>query len=364
MTDQTAPASDHARRVRRELKFYKEVENVHDLPASHDYVGGRFVAPKLRETFGYADFPGMILQYLRASPGPDDHVEVLSLGSGNCDFEIDLVSANALRCRVTCLELNPEMLQRAGELARERGVEAQFTFIETDINELALDRQYDLILASHSLHHFVALEKIFDEVARAMQPTSLFLINDMIGRNFHMMYPATLDMVNRLWDLFPAELKVDRRTGRFVPHRLQIDPSGYGFEGIRAQDILPLLDERFAVQDFAPFFTLANRFVDRDFGHSFDLEDPLHTAILDHVAQLDDYCCRERLLRPTQMFAALRPQGMAAAPRLLHGLAPRDVYTLSDDALYGRFEPEVAKRTEALAGTRLLRRGWRRLRRW
>jgi hypothetical protein len=148
-----------------------------------------------------------------------------------------------------------------------------------------------------------------------------------------------------------------------VPHRLQVDPSGYGFEGIRAQDILPLLDARFAVQDFAPFWCLANRFVDRDFGHGFDLSDPADRAFLDYVARLDEYCCRERLLRPTQLFAAFRRKDASVTPRLLHGLTPGDVCAVTDAAFYERFEPEVAKRTQSLSGVRLLRRGWRRIRR-
>jgi SAM-dependent methyltransferase len=364
MADRRAESSDHQRRVRREIRFYQDVESVHDLPAAHDYVAGRFLTPRLLEAFGYGDFPGMILRYLRDHPRDEAHIEVLSLGSGNCDFEIDLMAGHGLRCRVTCTELNPQMLERAAARARERDVAAQFTFVECDVNELKLDRDFDIVLASHSLHHFVALEAIFDEVAAHLGPDSLFLINDMIGRNYHQFSPATLDMVNRLWDVLPAELKVDARTRQFEPHRMQIDHSAYGFEGVRAQDILPLLDERFVFQDFAPFWTLANRFVDRDFGHGFDVDDPLHTAFLDYLARLDEFCCRERLLRPTQMLAVLRPKGAAVVPRRLDGLTPRDVYTLPDGALYDRFEPEVAKRTAPLAGTKLLRRGWRRVRRW
>jgi hypothetical protein len=355
--------ADYRRKLRREITFYRDVSDVHDLPPAHDYVAGRYLTPRLLEAFGYADYPSMILDYLRAHPTPAADVEVLSLGSGNCDFEIGLVATHGLCCRMTCTEINPDMLERARHMAQERGVEDRFTFVCVDVNELSLDRRYDLILANHSLHHFVKLEAIFNEVAGAMGPDSLFLINDMIGRNHHLFWPPTLDLVNRLWDTLPADLKVNRQTGKLDRHRLQIDPSGYGFEGVRAQDILPLLDERFDFQDFAPFFTLVNRFIDRDFGHDFDLDDPLHTAFLDYAMELDDYCLREHLLRPTQMLAALRPRSAVVTPRLLGGLTPAAVLATSDDALYARFERDVATRTERSRWSRLPRHAWRRLRR-
>jgi len=369
--------SGYTERLRHEIAAFESLESVHDLPPAHDYVTGRYLAPRLAAAFGYSDFPGMILSYLRQHPHEASEVEVLSLGSGNCDFEIDLVTDHRLDCHVTCTEINPQMLERAARLARERGLERQFTFIACDINELALDRTYDLVLANHSLHHFVALERIFDEIAAHMGPDSLFLINDMIGRNGHLFWPATFDLVNRLWDVLPDDLKWNHLKKRRFAHRHQGEAESDGFEGVRAQDILPLLDERFAFQDFAPFFTFVNRFIDRDYGHNFDLEDPLHIAFLDYAVALDDFCLRERLLRPTQMLAALRPKTTPVRPRLMGTLQPADVYGLPDDALYRVFGHPATPPDESIPSLPFVRRAgrwatrwapaervWRRVKRW
>ena len=46
------------------------------------------------------------------------------------------------------------------------------------------------------------------------------------------------------------------------------------FEGIRAQDILPLLVERFTFDEFIGFGNVIDPFVDRSFGPNFDIASP------------------------------------------------------------------------------------------
>ncbi len=332
---------DYTEKVRKELDFYKEVEDVHALPDSQHYVNETYLRPRLAEHFGYGSYQEMVLHFVERISGwlGGRTLKVLSLGSGNCDFEIALLADHGLDLRVHCLELNPRMLERAAEVARKKGVGRRIRLVHCDVNELELDEPYDLVLGNYALHHFVELERIFDRVHEAMEPHAFFLINEMIGRNGHLFWEPTLDLCNRLWSLLPRPLKFDHLLQRNLPLREQWDCSAESFEGVRAQDILPLLDRTFRFVDFAPFYALVNRFTDRDFGPNFDPTDPLHRAYLDLVWQLDDMVCRRHLLKPTQMVAAVVRRDQTAHPaRWMYFETPAELYGLDDSRLYEVFD--------------------------
>ena len=108
-----------------------------------------------------------------------------SLGAGDCDIEVR--TANILKKHgldeftIECLELNTQLLDRGRASAKVAGVEQHLSFVETDFNSWTADKQYAGIVASHSLHHMVELEHVFDEVRRALHPAGYFVATDMIG---------------------------------------------------------------------------------------------------------------------------------------------------------------------------------------
>ncbi len=324
-----------------EVKKFKDYEA--EESAFAHYVYDTYLARLLRSAFPYDSFAAMLEHYARAAAERRGApVRVVSLGSGNCDVELALACVEGLDCRFTCYDINPHMAERARERAAERGVEERFDFRQADLNKIQLEGPYDLVIANHSLHHFVELEHIFDQVHDAMEPESVFLVNDMIGRNGHMFYGTTLELTNRLWSLLPKELKQNRATLMHTPSRYQFDQSVANFEGIRAADIVPCLEERFRFRDFAPFFPLVNRFFDRDFGPNFALDDPLHRAFIDLIIALDERASREHLLRPTQMLACLtRSNAPASEPRWLFYRTPGELCAV-EEKLYEVFEPTVA----------------------
>ena len=66
------------------------------------------------------------------------------------------------------------------------------------------------------------------------------------------------------------------------------DCSTEGFEGVRAQDVLPLLVERFDFHLFIAFGNVVNVFVDRSIGYSFDLERERDRQFIDQVHAFDE----------------------------------------------------------------------------
>jgi len=98
------------------------------------------------------------------------------------------------------------------------------------------------------------------------------LIHDMIGRNCHQRWPEALKEVHRFWKELPTEYRYNRQLNRHEELYDNWDCSIEGFEGICAQDILPLLLERFDFHLFIGFANVVYLFIDRGFGHNFNAD--------------------------------------------------------------------------------------------
>jgi SAM-dependent methyltransferase len=236
----------------------------------------------------------------------------VSIGAGNCDTEIRVAkllrAAGLERFVIECLDINPHMLERGRAMARRERLGAHLAFVEGDFNSWNATWRYAGMMANQSLHHVLHLEGLFDEIGRALDPRASFVISDMIGRNGHQRWPEALAAVHRFWQELPARYRYNHQLQRHEELYENWDCSGEGFEGIRAQDILPLLLERF---DFSVYIGLANVidvFIDRGFGHNFNADCAWDRAFIDRVHAFDEEALRAGSLTPTHMFAVLGPQ--------------------------------------------------------
>ena len=82
-------------------------------------------------------------------------------------------------------------------------------------------------------------------------------------------------------DRDPRPLEADCPLAQFENTFINHDCSTVGFEGIRAQDILPLLLDRFQFHRFAAWGGLLDIFVDRAFGHNLSSEKPFDREFID-----------------------------------------------------------------------------------
>jgi SAM-dependent methyltransferase len=231
----------------------------------------------------------------------------VSLGSGNCDVEIGL--ARQLRAAghdafiFDCVELNSTMLERGVAAARSAGVAEHLTFVEADLNSWTPAREYDAAIANQSLHHIVNLEGLFDNARRALVPGGMFLISDVIGRNGHQRWPEALDVVHEFWRRLPPSYRFNHKSHCYEELYEDHDCSVEGFEGVRAQDILPLLLEHFQFRFFFPFGNVIDPFVDRAFGPNFDPAREWDRALIDEVHDRDEREIAAGSLRPTHLLA-------------------------------------------------------------
>jgi SAM-dependent methyltransferase len=251
----------------------------------------------------------IIEQCERRAPEP---ARLVSLGAGNGEGELPLAAKLAERghtnLELLLLELNPVMIERALALAAELGLGDRVRAEQADLNTWTAPGPADIYIASHSLHHVVELEHLYDEVARSIDPQGVLLVNDMVGRNGHVRWPEAGQILRGVWANTPERYRYNHFRHAFDAEYPDVDCSTEGFEGIRAQDVLPLLLERFHPDVFVAFGNVIDPFIDRVYGHNFDRDEPADTALIDTVARLDDAALELGVLTPTHLIASFRAQ--------------------------------------------------------
>jgi SAM-dependent methyltransferase len=286
------------------------MEVVHDLPRMFHYWSNATVRPKLEALGGSWPEDWYARRIARQNAELKRHVRIVSLGAGNGDTELRvaqlLVDRGVREFEFECLDLSQAMLHRGAAAADAAGLSAHFHFVRADFNRWRPDGEREVVMANQSLHHVLELESLFDAVSQTIGSEGVFLTGDIIGRNGHLRWPEALAIVREFWRELPAARRFNLQLHRQEDEFLDWDCSGEGFEGIRAQDILPLLVERFGFETFLGFSNVIAPFVDRSFGDHFDPDVASDRDFIDRVHARDDAEMLAGNIKPTQMVAALR----------------------------------------------------------
>jgi SAM-dependent methyltransferase len=321
-------AAEYSRRVEAERKQFDNDTDVHGLPRICFYWLNRYILPQLL-ALGYADADQFFRQNLaRAYHGsgssrPASRVRrFLSIGAGNCDTEIRLALAlresGANEFVIDCLDLNEQMLERAKAAASASGVASHIEPICGDFNHWQPTREYDAVIANHALHHVLRLEALFDAIRDSLRPGGSLIVSDMVGRNGHRRWPEALEPVERFWSELPERFRYNRLLRRQETQYPDWDCSADGFEGIRCQDILPLLLERFGFEFFYAFSNVIAPFVDRCYGRNFDPDAEWDRSFVDRVHAFDESEILAGRIKPTIMLAVLKRERSTETTCLKH----------------------------------------------
>lgn len=307
---ESAVGDAYAVRLAVETKIYKDVEDINVLPEIFHYWSNKYLRPMLEE-FGVSNPDQFFAKYLGESARRcgDASPVFVSIGAGNCDTEVRvaklLKEAGLADFTIECLDMNRHMLQRGKEMAVREGVADHIAPIEGDFNKWRGAKQYNAVMANQSLHHVVNLEGLFDEVKRTLKPNGYFVTSDMIGRNGHQRWPEALEAVQKFWCELPQAYRYNRQLDRHEDVYQNWDCSVEGFEGIRAQDIMPLLLERFRFVLYVGFANVVDIFIDRSFGHNFNAEQEWDRAFVDRLHDYDEQAFKAGSLTPTHMMAVM-----------------------------------------------------------
>jgi SAM-dependent methyltransferase len=313
-------------KVAREIENYRTVENVHDLPAIFHYWSNKYLVP-IYQQVGFNSARDFFRTYLEQMCGraSEQQCRFISIGSGNCETEIELTealrSAGIRNFVFECLDINPHMLDRGRSIAQQRQLSDYVHFIQTDLNSWHPKCPYQVIMANQSLHHFLELEFLFEKIHQSLAQNGLFLSDDIVGRNGHMRWPEALSLLNAIWKDSPERYKYNHQLRRLELEFDNWDCSKESFEGIRSQDILPLLIKRFGFEMFAGFANIIDIFIDRSFGHNFDPNNREDLEFIDEVHAIDQNHIERGLIKPTHMTAAMK-KSKSGQPRTYKHLTP------------------------------------------
>jgi len=302
---------DNEAKLKRELEIFKDNINVHDLPDISRYWSNKHLKPLIEE-YGITGADEFFIEHLFNSVSSCEVEKpiFISIGSGNCDAEVRMAKGlnekGLQEFRIECLELNPDMLQRGRDFAVKEGVIENLSFIEMDVNKWKASKEYVSVIANQSLHHICNLEGVFSEIKKSLHKNGAFITSDMIGRNGHQRWPEALKAVHNFWQELPDKYKYNHQLKRFEVMYENWDCSAEGFEGIRSQDILPLLIKSFHFKLFIAFSNVIDIFIDRGFGHNFDPNNKWDTDFIDKVHQFDEDSIRNGTIKPTHIIAVMK----------------------------------------------------------
>lgn len=302
--------AEYLKRVADQVRQYEHTEDMHALPPICQYWLKKHLYPRYKEVLGTESFVEFyathLLQYLSSWQGEP---RFLSLGAGDCSYEIDIVQEMIKSCprnfRFTCTDISSTLLAKGYSKAKDTGLLQYISFLEVDVNKRFPPGKYCGVMASWALHHLVELEYIFDRVREAIAPSGVFLSFDAIGRNGHMCWPETLDIINSIWRFLPDSKKYHHQLRRLQTGFVNWDCSKEGFEGIRSQDILTNLIKRFDFAKFLAYGGLTEVFTSRGFGPNYDADNSDDLAFIDSVETLNVLLIDNGIIKPTQMGAVM-----------------------------------------------------------
>jgi SAM-dependent methyltransferase len=295
--------------VARQVDQYKEMEEMHDLPPIFNYWSSKYIAPEFSSITGCKNSIEFYAVYFQKSLEESGSKFLLSIGSGDCSMEINIVkqllSRGVKDFFFICLEISPLFVEKARRQIDKENLGDVMTVSRTDLNKWEPKCSFSGVMAHHSLHHILNLEHVFGLIKKHLAPKGKFLTCDIIGRNGHLRWPEALLPIREIWEKLPRKYKFSNQLNRYYDYFENWDCSVEGFEGIRSQDILPLLIKSFSFEIFYGFGNLIDPFIDRNFGPNYNPERLEDARFVDSLHALDEKLISDGIVKPTGMIAVM-----------------------------------------------------------
>lgn len=304
---------DYAKRIKEQIDQYKNVENMHAaLSSMHEYWKRKHLVPvwtNVCECTNVYDFYAR--NFIRGMEETGSRT-MASLGSGDGRLEIEVAkrmkALGAKNFVLQCVELSEHQTARGDKHAQDAGVKDCVQQVLGDFNSWESPVPLAGVMANHALHHVMDLETMFANARKALAPHGKFVTADVIGRNGHMRWPETLDIVESIWNFLPMDKRYHHIFKRTCKDYLNHDCSTQGFEGIRAQDILPVMMQNFEFEYFYAYGGITEAFINRGYGANFDDKKDEDKAFVDFLHKLNELLIDLGHVKPTVMFACAAPQ--------------------------------------------------------
>lgn len=219
--------------------------------------------------------------------GPARRSLDLGCGSGR---KSAAVFAACSTLHATGFDLSEERIAEARQLQSRLGIPGEFAVADANRLDLPAD-SFDLVFASHSFHHFLDLERIMDQVHRALTPRGIFVLEEYVGPSQFQWTDAQMSLVASRLALMPERLRVlpwgtiKDREGRPAPSDVAaVSP----FESIRSAEIEPLFRERFEMVAARRLGGTLQQLLYNGIMHNFVMTDAESLIQIRGVAALED----------------------------------------------------------------------------
>lgn len=195
-----------------------------------------------------------LVNRLRASGVTLPVARVASLGCGFGALERGLATLGIAQ-RIDGYDLAAPAIDEARRLAAQAGLRHVHYHV-ADLDRDALpEGAFDIVFASHSVHHIENLDGLFASVRRALRPGGIFHLQEYIGPDRFQWTDAQLQGINEFMATLPLKYRrfpggmergaVDRPTVAAV---IAVDPS----EAVCSSQIVEALARHFAVRECRP----------------------------------------------------------------------------------------------------------------
>lgn len=301
----------YMKKIKEQIRQYETTEDMHSqLSDIFTYWQVKYFKPRFNQVCQANNHLEFYWKPMANRIYETGNKNLISFGSGDAQVEVGV--AKGLKKEgiddfiFHCVELSPVQIQRAKKFVKEAGLTENFNFLEHDFNTWSPDgKTFAGAMCHHALHHVMDLEHIIDSIKSALHPKGCFVTIDLIGRNGHMRWPEALEIVEQIWRFLPNEKRYHNILKITDEEYVNRDCSTEGFEGIRAQEILPLLIQNFKFETFFAFGNLIDVFTSRGFGGNFDSNNEQDCAFIDFVQFLNDLLIDLGHIKPTRMCAVM-----------------------------------------------------------
>lgn len=214
------------------------------------------------------DFQKLLMQ--RAKIG--DRVRVLSLCCGAARIEAGYSAHVNENVEWSLLDINKDLL---GMASAQFSPSVKIDLIQADVNDLSYTgEKWDIILCVSALHHVVELEKLISFCHYSLNKGGEFWsIGEYVGRNGNRLWPDAYEEADKFFKTLPEKFRLNQHTNQvdqIIPNK---DYSVGFFEGIRSEDIEPILDRWFHQKDVYKANCFLWRLMDLAYSDNYNMSD-------------------------------------------------------------------------------------------
>ncbi|MDJ0674195.1 MAG: class I SAM-dependent methyltransferase [Calothrix sp. MO_167.B42] len=221
----------------------------------------------------------------------------LILGCNHGEFDRQLIKARILS-KIDAYDISEESIELAKKAALKEKLNINYEI--ADINELELPEEYyDLVLVTHSVHHFEKLEEIFTRINNSLKKDGFFVFDEYIGPKRFQWTEQQLKIINTLREQLPSELRLLTNGLLAGPVEqtniealIKEDPS----EAIRSDEIVNLTYEHFQVVEYLNYGGTILHMFFHEIIRNFDESNSTHVGLIKMLCTIEEILIEQNIL--------------------------------------------------------------------